>query len=249
MVIVGVAGEIICEWGHEQGKRALLLRGFGVLLIAGLLVEMWEAVRADEYIERLQATDVERQVTIQELKVKVATLETKASEAKERADQADIAKAEAEQKFKSIAARQAPRWLQFDSKTLKDELSKKPRAEVEVLCVDNDQEAYFTAYILTTYLKLADWHATGPKEISIQQARALGNLESDLLVRARDADIRKLVTFSTPDGETEFHTESPVGALYAALIHSNKISMMITPQADSSLKPEQIQIIVGQKVW
>jgi hypothetical protein len=53
LVVLGVAGEIICEWHKEKGKRGLLIKTFGLLLVVGLLLEIWEAVKSDKQVAEL----------------------------------------------------------------------------------------------------------------------------------------------------------------------------------------------------
>ena len=50
LVIIGVIGEIICEWDKEKGVRGRLIKLFGFLLVAGLLLEIWEAVKTDALV-------------------------------------------------------------------------------------------------------------------------------------------------------------------------------------------------------
>lgn len=52
-MIVGVAGEIICEWNKEKGTHGRLMKIFGLLLVVGLLLEVWEAVKTDALVAEL----------------------------------------------------------------------------------------------------------------------------------------------------------------------------------------------------
>jgi hypothetical protein len=54
VVAVAVAGEIICAWEKPHNRREALERFFGILLIAGLLMEIFEAVKEDKEVARLQ---------------------------------------------------------------------------------------------------------------------------------------------------------------------------------------------------
>ena len=58
IVIVGVAGEIICEWDREKGVRGRLIKMFGMFLIMGLIVEIWEAAESDEKVANVIADNL-----------------------------------------------------------------------------------------------------------------------------------------------------------------------------------------------
>jgi hypothetical protein len=53
LVIVGVAGEIVCEWNKEKGTRGRWIKGFGILLVTGLVLEIWEAAKSDEQVAKI----------------------------------------------------------------------------------------------------------------------------------------------------------------------------------------------------
>lgn len=53
LVIIGVAGEIALEWKKENGRRGHFLRFFGVLLLCGLLWEIFESIATDNQIKEV----------------------------------------------------------------------------------------------------------------------------------------------------------------------------------------------------
>jgi len=53
LVIIGVAGEIACEWNKEKGTRGRRIKAFGILLVTGLVLEIWEAVKSDEQVAKM----------------------------------------------------------------------------------------------------------------------------------------------------------------------------------------------------
>jgi|ERR1043166_4898271 hypothetical protein len=58
LVIIGVAGEVICDWSKEKGIRGRLMKFFGVFLVAGLLLEIGEAVKTDQQVAQLTQTNL-----------------------------------------------------------------------------------------------------------------------------------------------------------------------------------------------
>ncbi len=47
-VVIAVAGEVICDWNRKKTLKERLKKFFGVLLVAGLLLEIVEAVKSDK---------------------------------------------------------------------------------------------------------------------------------------------------------------------------------------------------------
>jgi hypothetical protein len=87
LVIIGVAGEIVCEWDKEKGTRGRLIRLFGLLLVIGLLLEIWEAVKADEQVAHLTQTNLVLQSNVLVLKTAFAVVEKDAALAKQSAEE------------------------------------------------------------------------------------------------------------------------------------------------------------------
>src|SRR5437016_12669955 len=71
LVILGVAGEVICEWNKEKGIRGKLIKVFGFLLVAGLILELWEAVKADEQVAQLTQTNLVLRSNVVALEIKL----------------------------------------------------------------------------------------------------------------------------------------------------------------------------------
>jgi hypothetical protein len=53
LVLVGVAGEIVCGWKKSETKRETWEKFFGIMLIVGLVVEIWEAAGQDKEVAQL----------------------------------------------------------------------------------------------------------------------------------------------------------------------------------------------------
>jgi hypothetical protein len=58
MVVLGVAGEVVCDWNTEKTLKERLKKLFGILLVAGLLVEIIEAIKADRQIAVLKGQNL-----------------------------------------------------------------------------------------------------------------------------------------------------------------------------------------------
>jgi hypothetical protein len=59
LVLIGVVGEIACDWKEMEGRLARAKRLSAILLVVGLMMEFWEAAKSDEEIGKLtvQAAD------------------------------------------------------------------------------------------------------------------------------------------------------------------------------------------------
>lgn len=59
LVLLGVIGEVACDWKEMEGRLAQAKKFSALLLILGLLIEFWESAKSDEEIARLsiQAAD------------------------------------------------------------------------------------------------------------------------------------------------------------------------------------------------
>ena len=65
LVAVGVLGEMACDWKKEKHFREKLKKWFGVMLMAGLLLEVWEAIKSDGQILALEKQGQTLQFKIQ----------------------------------------------------------------------------------------------------------------------------------------------------------------------------------------
>jgi hypothetical protein len=54
LVLIGVAGEIICDWKDMEGRLARAKKLSAILLVVGLTMEFWEAAKSDEEIAKLK---------------------------------------------------------------------------------------------------------------------------------------------------------------------------------------------------
>ena len=89
LVLIGVAGEVICDW-KEMGKRlAWAKRLSAILLIMGLAVEFGEAAKSDNEVadtklhtRLVESNNVALQLTVEELRSKNIALESKLIELK-----------------------------------------------------------------------------------------------------------------------------------------------------------------------
>ena len=71
LVLIGVVGEIICDWKEMEGRLARAKRISAILLVVGLMMEFWEAAVSD--------TD------LADTKERTAVAEKEAGQANERA--------------------------------------------------------------------------------------------------------------------------------------------------------------------
>lgn len=75
LVLIGVAGEIICDWKEMEGRLARAKRISAILLVVGLMMEFWEAAKSDSEL----ADTKERTALVESnnlvLKTNVASLE------------------------------------------------------------------------------------------------------------------------------------------------------------------------------
>jgi hypothetical protein len=51
LVVLAVAGEVVCDWNRKKNLRERLKKFFGILLVVGLLLEIAEAIKSDEKAE------------------------------------------------------------------------------------------------------------------------------------------------------------------------------------------------------
>ncbi len=87
LVVIGVAGEILAAWKKPQTTREALEKFFGIMLIAGLVLEIWEATKEDRQVAGLELRTVNVETTNAllwqtnlTLRAEVATLEIKAQD-------------------------------------------------------------------------------------------------------------------------------------------------------------------------
>jgi len=50
IVVIAVAGEVVCDWNRNKSLRERLKKLFGMLLVAGLLIEIAEAIKSDRTV-------------------------------------------------------------------------------------------------------------------------------------------------------------------------------------------------------
>lgn len=50
LVLIGVAGEIACDWKEMEGRLARAKRISAILLVVGLMMEFWEAAKSDNEV-------------------------------------------------------------------------------------------------------------------------------------------------------------------------------------------------------
>jgi hypothetical protein len=89
LVLIGVAGEVICDWKEMVGRLAWAKRLSAILLIVGLAIEFGEAAKSDNELANtnlrthlIESNNVALQVTVEELRSKNIALESKLIELK-----------------------------------------------------------------------------------------------------------------------------------------------------------------------
>jgi hypothetical protein len=102
LVLVGVAGEIFCDWREMTGKLALAKKTSAVLLVAGLLLEFNEAAKSDTEVARLG--------------LQTAVAVAKATEANERTANLENEAAKARLDFEKLKESQWPRHFNPEQK-------------------------------------------------------------------------------------------------------------------------------------
>ena len=64
IVVISVAGEIVCEWRTEKSFIERLKKFFGICLVVGLLLEIAEAVKSDKQVETLRGENLVLQTNV-----------------------------------------------------------------------------------------------------------------------------------------------------------------------------------------
>src|ERR1035438_8162923 len=80
LVLLGVAGEVFCDWKEMEGRLARAKRLSAILLVIGLMMEFWEAAKSDLDVARLNQEAAAARLETTELKQQMA--ETKTNVAK-----------------------------------------------------------------------------------------------------------------------------------------------------------------------
>jgi len=78
-VLLGVIGEVACDWKEMDGRLARAKRLSALLLVFGLLIEFWEAAKSDQEVSRLNL--LSKQIGLDSAQAKL-----EASQANERAE-------------------------------------------------------------------------------------------------------------------------------------------------------------------
>ena len=249
LVIMGVVGEsidLIAKWlarcrkqpVRESVEKWLLLpleTVFWIILCVGLAMEFPGGNEAMLISNRINAV-LEDKAAAANLEAKragtnaaasnerAAIAEREAARANERAAKLEVDKAELERQLSIVWDKSKPRWLLFDSQTLISELKDKPKGTAEFYFLESDQEAYFTATMLSAFISQSGWHVPQLKSITIESARKLGNL-GGFTLRSK--------------------TNDP--AMMALKTTLNEHGFLALPWVDDSLKKGNVKIIIGQK--
>jgi len=173
IVVFAVAGEVICDWNRKKSLRERLKKFFGILLVAGLLLEIVEAVKADKQVAvaNLEAKQAETNAAASYEHARVA--EQKAGEANEHASTNELAAKQLEKQLNETKTQLAIAEARLNESVanLRTENSPmdigeqysfisalKPMAgiQVELRCVA-DGKAQQTAEALRSTFSLAGW--------------------------------------------------------------------------------------------
>jgi hypothetical protein len=125
IVVLAVAGEVICDWNRKKTLKERLKKFFGILLVAGLLLEIAEAVKSDEkasaamqYAANSSSNSVEVLKQVGVLNKEAADARVTAGEANERAANTESNNLVLQSKVLELEARAADR--QISEKQIND---------------------------------------------------------------------------------------------------------------------------------
>lgn len=114
LVIVGVAGEVICDWNRKKELRERLKKFFGIVLVIGLLWEIAEAVKSDKQVAaaKLLADEANERASTNELQVAKITQTNLLLQAK-------VLEIEAKNKWRTISPEQKKLFIDSTKNVLK----------------------------------------------------------------------------------------------------------------------------------
>jgi hypothetical protein len=141
IVVLGVAGEIICEWNREKGIRGLLIKTFGLCLVAGLLLEIWEATKTDALVARVMNDNLK-------LQTELVSMESKVAEANRQV---------AESNLKIRKINEVMRFSFKDKGETIKILSQFAGTEAKIEYSEDDLDALSTAQEIESVFKAAGW--------------------------------------------------------------------------------------------
>jgi hypothetical protein len=150
LVLFGVAGEVIFDWGEMKGRLACAKRLSALVLIAGLILEFSEAAKSDKDV----SSAIER----------AGIAEQKAGEANERAANSELKVEELRKQNAELAIRLQPRRITQQQKNKFIEILKNdPKCPVKVFVGRRDAETYNYAVQMREMLNSAGF-GTGEDE-------------------------------------------------------------------------------------
>ena len=87
LVLIGVAGEVVCDWKEMTGRLAWAKKISAMLLVIGLTVEFWESAKLDNEVAntkertvKLESTNLLISFQVEQLRQKNDELEAKAAD-------------------------------------------------------------------------------------------------------------------------------------------------------------------------
>ncbi|MGH7976520.1 MAG: hypothetical protein ACREC8_07650 [Limisphaerales bacterium] len=186
LVLIGVAGEIICDWKEiGTGRLARAKKISAILLVIGLMMEFWEAAKSDEEIARLtvQAADSNLEAKLAETnaaasyKTAAAALR-EAAQSNERAAKFDSDRVMVEKEAEEIRATN----FVLQAKVLKLEGSLSPRQ------LTDEQIATITKFLQGTPRGLIQFDWLSSDEETVRYKNQLANFFKQLGYDVFDRD-------------------------------------------------------------
>jgi hypothetical protein len=258
LVLIGVIGEIICDWKEMGvGRLAKAKRISAVLLVVGLMMEFWEAAKSDKDVAAaqlqvkqlgMQIIDTSNIVAQANERIAVANenaakAEKDAAQSNERAAKFDTDRTLVEKeageirgtnfilqaKLLELEAKTQPRTITPDQrKSLIDRLTPCPKGKVFVEASFLDAEAMAYAGQITEVLKSSGFDVTGPASLPDRNA-IIGESQTGIHLVIKDPQ----------------HAPKYAGYIQSAFNNSG-ILLYGSVGGDSDFPTNKVEIAVGQ---
>lgn len=127
LVAIAVIGELACEWKREKTFQQRLKKFFALLLVAGLLLEIGEAIKSDKEVGTL--------------KLESAEAKKQAGLANERTSKSEVGRLELEKQVLKLVEKTRARSISSKARAdLALKLKGVPMGNVEIVMSDRDAE-------------------------------------------------------------------------------------------------------------
>jgi hypothetical protein len=137
IVVIAVAGEVICDWNRKKTLKERLKKFFGIFLVAGLVLEITEAIQSDKKASQAILSAKLAETNAAGSYERAAIAEKEAGEANERAANTESNNLVLQVRIEMLQARR----IEIDQeKKFIDFLKNCPKSPVKVFVGERDGE-------------------------------------------------------------------------------------------------------------